>query len=47
MDAMHGLRTDQLRPPGGIEQDGFPILPGVFGKQEIERLINSISNIAN
>lgn len=37
---------NQLRPDEVVEQEGFAILPGVFGQQEIEHVINAISNIA-
>jgi hypothetical protein len=38
---------NQFRPDGVVELDGFSILPGVLGKQEIEHLINAISNIVD
>jgi len=39
--------SNQLRPDGVVAKDGFSILPGVFGKQEVDHLINAISNIAD
>jgi hypothetical protein len=38
---------NQLRVDGVMEQDGFSLLPGVFGKQEIEHLINAMTTISD
>ena len=39
----------QQRDPAGmtLEQEGFSILPGVFGQEAIQHLIDSISHIAD
>ncbi len=39
---MHSVPTGM-----SFEDDGFSILPGVFGQDEIRRLIDSISSIAD
>ena len=42
---MHGLRSAAAPMRGNLEQDGFSILHNLFGRQEIEDLIEAISNI--
>jgi ectoine hydroxylase-related dioxygenase (phytanoyl-CoA dioxygenase family) len=42
---VHGLRKKAGPGRGNLEQDGFSILPGVFGRQEIENLIVALSKI--
>ena len=44
---MHGLRTTAVTRRGNLQQDGFSILPGVFGQRKIENLIDAISKIDN
>jgi hypothetical protein len=44
---VHGLQKKEASGQGNFHEDGFSILPGVFGRQEIENLIGAISKIDN
>ena len=37
---------DSAPAQGNVERDGYSILAGVFGRQEIERLIDAVSTVA-